>query len=732
MRRTDTDMLPVSNFQKSRMRWVFWFFLFGFFAVSARLTQLHLTPDERIIKEQNGKLHVAEVTIQAPRGKIFDREGRVMALDREAPSLWGDPSAMDDIARAAQVLSLKLSIDEKQLFTRLNARSANGRLMQDVPIKRWLSEEEFKALGPLDELIGPGLRVKHEPVRFYPERKLASHVLGYVNREQVGVEGVEAVYHKYLHSVDGRHKARVDRDRNLLNSQTLEYVAPEGGDDIHLTLDKAIQHGLERSLEKAMEENEATRAMGIIMDVHTGAILALASLPAFDPNVFNEYTPELRKNRAITDVFEPGSAFKIVTAAAALETGAVTLDSTVNCEGGQYVFAGRRLIKDVHKMNVVTFAECFAESSNIGIIKVADRLGPEVLNEWIQRFGFGQRTCKDLPAESPGIYRPKKQWSKLSPISLPIGQEIAVTMLQLGRAFSAIANGGYLVEPHLVTRAVNKDGQITFQRESKEFTRIMSQETSDTMRELCYQVVTHGTGKYARIPEYRVGGKTGTAQIANLETGGYYRDRYNSVFAGFAPVTSPRIATVIVVHNPQGKSHYGGYVCGPIFKEVVREALIRLAVPEDPMEEEFQEKEAPAPVQLASLPNAPTVPAEVQVPAEPAIEDPDAMVARMEEELLESTLNDSLAFLSPEVAEELQRAEVGVMPDLRGLTKQQVWERLVPTGLRWDVQGTGWLIAQDPPAGAPLKDVRLCRLIFSSKRTEHHDNPAPVAPASTL
>ncbi len=712
----DQDLPPTLR-HRVRIRLVYWGFLVAFMFISIHIGKLQLWPDEKILKNEEG--HVGEVPLTIPRGRIYDREGRILARDRQAPSLWANPRYIGDPFDAAQRLSTLLNLSENQVLERLIRRTSDGEKMLDVPIKRNLTETELASLGDIEASLGAGLRIKREPLRYYPEQSLAAHVIGYVNRERKGEEGIEGVYDAYMRSVEGLHRSRVDARRNLLASRTLEYVPPEGGDDVYTTIDKPIQHALERELAEVMERCQASRAMGLLMDPKTGAILALACMPTFDPNVYWEYSAEQRKNRAITDVFEPGSAFKIVTASAALEHGIVTPETLIDCENGRWRAYGRRTITDVHKMEVVPFREAFAESSNIGIIKVAgmlvDRGGRELLDSWIRKFGFGCLTSPDFQAESPGIYRPAEHWSKLSTISLPMGQEIAVTMPQLARAFSVIANGGNLVEPHVVERVVSREGEETYRFAPKETPRVISERTAQIMKELCYEVVVKGTGTRAAIPEYRAGGKTGTAQIARPDGKGYYPDRHTAVFAGFAPISDPRVCAVIVVHNPQVKPYWGGHVSGPVFKNVVREALIRLECPEDPMEE----YEDPNPREM---------------------DDPDILVARQEsdpEDVPRLTMTSELD-ISRENAELMaleadQPDATPRLPSFHGLTKRQAKDELASLGLVWDAQGSGWVVAQEPLPGTPLGEVSRCRLVFSnSKSIETNDDATGSAPTAAL
>ncbi|NUM56082.1 MAG: transpeptidase family protein [Candidatus Hydrogenedentes bacterium] len=707
--------LPLTQSQRWRIRLVLWGMLAGLLIVALHLVRLQLFPDHRFLDAEG--FHVGEAPIPLQRGRIYDREGRIFARERQAPSLFAYPPFLERPHEAAQSLAVRLGLDENDLIDRITRRASGGKMMQEVAIKRSLTPGELESIGNLNAWGEGGLRIKYEPARHYPEGQLAAHVLGFVDRDQNGLEGIEAKYDTYLKAIPGKQTSRVDGKRSMLMPLTLEYVAPEGGADIFLTIDKPIQHILEQQLDFVIEDKLATSAMGIVMDPTTGAILAMATRPAFDPNAPGDYPAQSRVNAAISFVFEPGSAFKIVPLTAAIEHGLVTPADMIDCEGGAWNAFGLRRIRDVHKMGTVTLAEMFAQSSNIGTIKVAHRIveahKAEMLDAWIRKFGFGVKTGRDFRHESAGFYHPDGRWTKYSEISLPMGQEIAVTMPQLARAFAAIANGGYLVEPHLVDHVVDHDGQIAYQFEPGGPDRIMSAQTAMTMRDLCYGVVEHGTGKRAAIPEYRVGGKTGTAQVARpkSEGGGYYPDRHTAVFAGFGPVADPRLVAVIVVCNPKSDIYYGGFVCGPVFKEVVRESLIRLECPEDPMPpgtytETKEENDADVLVAQAA-------------PAIPGMLDINPLQDIGEGAELASANTD-------------QPIGPGQLPSLIGLTKRQVKDKLAVLGVEWDAQGSGWVVSQDPAAGTAIQEVPLCRLVFSNTRNATPAEPAKSGPASKL
>jgi len=659
--------------------------------VAVRLFFVHTDPNSELTAEESA--HIGEVELRVPRGEIRDRDGGLLAKDRRVYSLWADPRALADPEMTALTVGTRFGLNETDLAVRLAKRDEDGKSRKFVWIKRWLSDQDLKTFEALDPMFQYGLSLKNEWVRYYPEGELAAHIVGFVNREGNGCDGIEMSFNKLLRCTSGKQRSRVDANRNILRSLTIEYTGPEGGDTVYLTIDKTIQRTLERALDRSMVESNAPRAMGIVVDVKTGAILAMATRPAYDLNDHGDVTGENCRNRAAEFVFEPGSSFKIVAASAALDEGLLTTETPIFCENGSFNPYGHT-IRDFHRLGLEPFSTCFAESSNIAIIKVGAMLGAERMEKWIRRFGFGARACLDLPIESKGIFRPRKQWSRLSMGSLPMGQEIAVTIPQLARGFCVIANGGYLRNLYYVDRAVARDGSTTYEHRHEEPVRVLSDATMKTMRQLCHLVVLHGTGRPACIPEYRVGGKTGTAQIANPGGRGFLPGKFTAIFAGFAPIADPRLCAVIVVQEPNIKLHFGGSICGPVFKEVLRDALIRMNVPPDPVQEEPGTAEAA-----------------------PETEDEDTMVARETDES-PSTPTQRLDDLALVDAHSVTSEGEPALPNFTGMTKLQAKELIDRLGIRWDPRGAGRVIAQDPPAGAALRDVTLCRLVFSNDTHE--------------
>ena len=684
----------------TRIRWVALGLASAFVVICLRLVQVHLFPAPQLEVEQSA--HEGRILIPVPRGDILDRNGVVLATDDKVPSLWADPSSVEEAERVALLLSLKAGLDEEEVLKLLSKRTDTGEARKFVYLKRWITDVPRETLERIVAEAGKGIYLAYEPVRYYPQNELAAHLLGFVNRVGDACEGVELFFDSWLRGIPGERIARKDAKSNLLASLTLEYKPPKEGEHVYLTLDAAIQQTLERAIDENLVRCNAPCGTGLIMDVNTGAILALACRPAYDPNHYEDYSEEQRRNRTLVDIFEPGSVFKIVTASAALEHGLITVNTIIDCENGAFNPYGHR-IKDVHRMGAVPFSLCFSESSNIAHIKVAALLGPERLEHWIRRFGFGQRCTRELKrVEGDGIFRSRSVWSRLTMGALPIGQEIAVTVPQLARAFAAIANGGFLVEPHLLEKVQNRDAEVTFVGDTSPTTRILSPETAAIMRELCHQVVMHGTGTAASIPEYRVGGKTGTAQVAKKEGGGYESGKVTAIFAGFAPVSAPRLVGVIVVHEPLIDRHFGGFVCGPVFQKVMREALVRLHVPEDPVETQ-------ADVKLA------------------ANVDSDAVSRGAGQEEAE---DDEPFVLEPfDDLELAQREQDGTewvrgLPDFTGMTKRQAHEELATLGIPWDAQGAGRVVRQHPNPGTPVTRVELCQLYFASKPPEIKDEQA--------
>ncbi len=539
---------------------------FGFFIVLLRLADIMILNHERL-NERAKMQQLKGEDVQVRRGTIFDRYGRELAVNLELESLYCDPAEVISSEKSASVLSGLTGKPSQAIFTKLNSGGhfvwIDRKLEPDVARK--IKETKIK-----------GLAFVPDAKRFYPKGHLASHILGFVDIDNKGIEGVELRYNGTLSTSGG--KVLLSRDasgKTLSQGVDMEYR----GNNMVLTIDEGLQYIVETELDSAMEKWRAVAAAAIMMDPLTGDILALANRPSFNPNSLSGSKNFERRNRAITDCYEPGSTFKIIIGTAALEEKVVTLDTPFDCSRG-VVEVGRRVIHDAHRHGLLTFREVIQKSSNVGSVMVGMKLGKERIYKYAKAFGFGEKTGIDLPGEVSGLIRPPEKWSGVSIGSVPIGQEVAVTPLQVLRAYSAIANGGLLVTPHVASRVVSPDGKTlwTFTGETK---RVLSQRTAETFRDILKTVTEEGgTAKSAAVSGNNVAGKTGTAQMVDPHTRRYSKEKFISSFVGFVPADSPRIAMIVVIYEPKGQI-YGGVVAAPVFKKIAENALSYLEVPRE-------------------------------------------------------------------------------------------------------------------------------------------------------
>ncbi len=509
------------------------------------------------------KQHNFYTELEPVRGTIFDRDLKSLSYNIAADSLYAVPSEIEDKIYLADELEAILGLEKDFLLNRLRRKKSF------IWLARKVSRQQVEDINELDV---KGLGFIRESKRCYPNNELASHVLGFVGLDNNGLEGLELKYDKYLKGEPGWCESIKDaKQRPLFMSD--KFIPPRDGYDLVLTIDQEIQFIAEYELDKAYRKSKAVGAIIVVMNPQTGAILAMANRPTFDPND-KAVESEARRNRAITDYFEPGSVFKIVTASAALEENAVSEEDKFFCENGKYK-VGNHILRDHKPHGWLSFTEVISESSNIGVTKIAQLLGAETVYKYAKLFGFNSFTGIELPGEVKGVLRPPKTWSKTSIGAIPIGQEVCVTAIQLANMISIIANGGVLYKPYIVGKIVDKTGEIINEFAPKKLRRVISQETSRRMKNILAQVVAEGTGRRANLANFRVAGKTGTAQ--KVENGRYSNSKFIATFLGFAPLDNPRIAVVVIVDEPKG-THYGGTVSAPVFKKVVNKVLKYLQV----------------------------------------------------------------------------------------------------------------------------------------------------------
>ncbi|NJD67868.1 MAG: penicillin-binding protein 2 [candidate division NC10 bacterium] len=529
--------------------------------VSGQLFSLQIYRYPELIKAANSQTW-RRVPSVARRGTIYDRNGRELAISLSTASIFVRPTEIEDPKRTAAALSAALSLPVEKIRKRLRSKKSL------IYIKRAASSEEAEAVTGL-ALKGVGFDMQSK--RFYPKAQQAAHLLGFVGTDDQGLEGLEVQYEPYL---AGKRKW-IARQQDAKRRPIFREEAGETqGADLHLTIDEVVQYITERELEVAVTESGALSGSAIVMDPFSGEILALANYPTFDPNIYGEASTFARRNRAIVDYYEPGSAFKAIVGAGALEERLVRPDDRFNGEGGA-IEVGGVTIRDHEKFESLTFAEVLAHSSNVGAIKVGQRLGKSHYYDYISGFGFGTLTKIDLPGETPGLIRRPKEWSALSLASLSIGQEISVTPLQMLTAMSAIANGGILVRPYVAKSIVAADGKVIRENEPTQIRRVSSENTARTLADLLRGVVTEGTGKAAAVEGYEVAGKTGTSQKIDRATGRYSRQKVVASFVGFVPVERPQLAIIVIIDEP-ATLRWGGSIAAPTFREIARESLKHL------------------------------------------------------------------------------------------------------------------------------------------------------------
>ncbi len=517
------------------------------------------------LAEKAEKQHNHVVDLEPRRGTIYDRAGRALALNVAAYSVYANPRAMSEEQKssAAARLSVLLGIGSAELERRMAREKSFVWLARKIPPEQY---EQLKGIKM------PGVGSLRESRRFYPNGELAAHLIGFANIDNVGLQGVEQEFEKYLHGTKGVAQFLRDaRQRDLMIEK--DFIEPKDGFDVVLTIDETIQFIAESALQKAYEKHSALDASVIVLDPKTGEVLAFATRPTFRPDAAEKSPVENRTNRTVAFVYEPGSVFKIVTATAALEEGVTNEEEDIFCENGHYLVGGH-ILKDAHPKGHLTFREVIVESSNIGTVKIAQRLGPAKIYEYARRFHFGESTHIGMAGEVRGWLKPVSRWSKTSIGAVPIGQEVTVTAVQLVRAIAAIANDGVMMRPYFVKYVRAPNGTILEERKPEVVGRVMKSDTARRLRSILQDVIDHGTAVQAKMKDIPAGGKTGTAQ--KVVGGAYSHDKFVASFIGFAPVEDAKLAIVVTIDEPH-HGYYGGVVAGPVFKEIVENSLKYMA-----------------------------------------------------------------------------------------------------------------------------------------------------------
>jgi len=543
-----------------RLASVIFLFFILFSAIGARAVYLQVFSGPWLAKKAAGQ-YESSFELAGNRGTIFDTNNAKMAVSNLSTSIAAYPGKIKNVRKTAKLLSNKLKINRKVLEKKLFSKKPF------VWIKRQSSPNEAKAVKDLN-LEGIGFIPEYN--RFYPNKTLAAQVIGFTGTDGNGLEGIEFYYDTYLKGVRGNYTILKDAFGNGFVSGKGN-VPDHSGKNIILTIDKTVQYIAERALEETVTSFSARSGMAVVMVPKTGAILAIAHYPFFNPNSFKYFRKELWRNRAITDPVEPGSTMKIFSAAAAIETGGSSPDTIYFCENGRYRI-GRTIIHDNTSHGWLSLQQIVKYSSNIGAVKISEKIGPEHLYTTLRNFGFGTKTGIDCPGETAGSLALYKQWTKLDTGVISFGHGISVSAVQLITAVSTIANGGVLMKPYLVRAITDKNGKYVHHFKPRKIRRVISTGTAKEVAKIMKTVITrNGTGTLAALDGYSVSGKTGTSQKIGKD-GTYAEDKYIASFAGFTPVENPEIAILVVIDEPMGK-YYGGIVAAPAFKKIARETL---------------------------------------------------------------------------------------------------------------------------------------------------------------
>ncbi|MBZ0180958.1 MAG: transpeptidase family protein [Melioribacteraceae bacterium] len=656
---------------------IFIFFV-AFIAISVRLFNIQVRDHDKFkyyAERQQNRIY----PIKAERGIIKDREGKVLAYTKDDISLFADTRMLTKFRRdtLASALSSVFGKSKNHYYKLFDSKKGN------VLLEKKVSRVESLLLS---DLVVDGFFKTEDYTRVYPYGKLASHVLGFVDQAENGATGIEKQFNDYLTGQDGRLLVERDALGRIVTVNDALTVPALTGAEVTLTISQQYQSILEEELEKGLNEYQSNSGVGIIMNPQNGEILAMASLPNYNPSSYSQFSNEERRNRILTDTYEPGSTIKGIVMAMLMDEGKVNPNEVINTENGSYKFLRTR-IKDTHAFEKLTVQEVLEQSSNIGMVKLSTRIDDNAFYKYLRDFGFGNTTSIDIPGETGGRLKKPDEFSKYTKAFVSHGYEIAATPLQVITAFSAVINGGILYQPHVVKKVNSNVNNEVVQFDSKKIRKVISEKTSEKMKNLLIGVVENGTASLARLDDMLIGGKTGTSQ--KLINGSYSSSEYNSSFIGFFPADNPQVICLVVIDSPK-IGRYGGRVAAPIFKNIA-ERIIESDINFSPYRKDIKRKNET---------------------------NKDFLIAENLE--TENYVPKNEIFITANYSENSNEKEVEnysrtTMPSLYNKSIKESITRLTALGIKYKIKGSGKVIDQSIMPGTKLKEGMICELVCSSE-----------------
>lgn len=678
-----------------------------FLLLMARLIYVQFVWAEEL-GQQALDMRMQDIPIQPRRGVIYDRNGHELAFSIDVESLYAIPAQIKDPSETARALSDILGMSYDRLMSILTRNTAFEWVKRKVPDDIARKIKQLKL---------PGIGFTQEAMRVWPKGSMLSQVLGIVGIDNDGLEGLEYEYDQVLKGVEGKFTVEVDAIGEELPHSQKGYVPPVQGKNLVLTIDEVVQFIAERELEAKIKETNAEGGLIIAMNPSNGEILALAIHPGYDPNKYDEYPAENRRIKAITDSFPPGSTFKPITAAAALESGAVSPSDTFYCGGSIKVGPDTLYCHRTEGHGSQTFYEVIQNSCNVGFVQIAQRTGIEAFYKYVELFGLTSPTGIDLPGESRGIIVPQENAKPIDLAVMSYGQTLQLTPIQIVTSLAAIANGGHMVVPHLVKEVTDNSGNVVEVKNYQPVRQVISSRTAEELRNALEKVISDGTGKAAYVPGYRLAGKTGTSN--KVIDGKIAEGRYIASFAGFAPANDPKLVLLVMIDEPKGE-YYGGVVAAPVFASVMRDVLRYLEIPpqEEPVDETEQET-----VTVPDLVGKDVVAAQAELHEMGLSGKPDGTGTTVVSQFPVAgarVLKHTNVILYTEDEAEPEEGMVRV-PTIIGLGLTQARDKLVESGLSLSAQGNGFCVSQEPQGGSFVPKGSTVKAVF---RMDVGEDPA--------